>query len=596
MKLANLMADWKVIRTELKRTPPFVAQVQGTGLHLRKMVKDVKPVKAVQCARSWRLKTDPPHDEENPSYGYLFATSESEEQCELLSTSLKHGWYANETLNLSDDETTDKKGGPLGELCATFLQEYAKHCAAIAKGDEPQVGGTPAQALEVLLHGCRITHSLVDPEAQAFGTEYVETFHAFETGREKTFDESLEMYIDILRESAQWKPRIAAYIIDAENDDAIGPRLQHIKARLIREPASHALLMEAFEEFKWLMGQKHREGGYNKLIDLMLKCLLVNVGEDPTTVGLEHAVDMVGVLQKLKVGYSWSEEWPKEADKVAKTLRAKTAQEKKQSITKEIADTCRKWDGDMKELSEFCTKVTAIREDAGLDAGTLEDLKDMRGNVLTKLVRAVRNAEHKSEEVVSNLCSLGNTLGVITGQAAVKKGDSETPEAKVVTSVMKLGDAIMSLKTRRKCIREEVADDDKIASNKFLEELEEAKRDMQEYDEVTKDAKEGNYSGASYLTNLDADGRLVKNDVGEIVEQQSERLDAHYQNVVRRETKRVQRVAGGGDKTDWKKDLTGEEKLTDAEFVGAAKTLATTFHEEDFVDRRATLVQDRGFG
>ena len=173
---------------------------------------------------------------------------------------------------------------------------------------------------------------------------------------------------------------------------------------------------------------------------------------------------------------------------------------------------------------------------------------------------------------MSNLCSLGNTLGVITGQAAVKKGDSETLEAKVVTSVMKLGDAIMSLKTHRKCIRDEVADDDKIASNKFLEELEEAKRDMQEYDEVTKDAEEGNYSGASYLTTLDADGRLVKNDVGEIVEQQSERLDAHYQNVVRRETKRVQRVTGGGDKTDWKKDLTGEEKLTDAEFVGAAKT------------------------
>ena len=325
-KWSNLKADWKTVRSDLGMSPPIPAQLQGAVLYLRKMIGDTKPALAVACGKTWKSDKDPPHDEENPSFATLLHQAVSTEQSKEIKDSLITAFFANETLNLSDDDAAAVEGGPLAELVLEFLKAYAAHCVEIAKGNAQRTEGCASEATDVILHGCRITYALVNPEAHVFGTESQETEHAFDPNREKDLHPALENYISILSEAPEWQPKIAAYVIDGDNDDEIGPRLQHIIMKLNRDPASHGLLMEAHQELLWLSDQKHRGGGYNRLILKMTACAHALTPDDSMVgIDIDKANDMQQVLQTCKKYYSWTEEWPETADKLLKRLRTKTA-------------------------------------------------------------------------------------------------------------------------------------------------------------------------------------------------------------------------------------------------------------------------------
>ncbi len=106
------------------------------------------------------------------------------------------------------------------------------------------------------------------------------------------------------------------------------------------------------------------------------------------------------------------------------------------------------------------------------------------------------------------------------------------------------------------------------------------------------EATDGGWSGASYLQNMDSQAQTVKTDLCALIDKEAERVDTQLETAIVKECKRVVRVAGGGDKLDWKKDATGEEKSTDPEFVAKAKQLEKTFHEEDFVERKKHLQKE----
>ena len=114
-------------------------------------------------------------------------------------------------------------------------------------------------------------------------------------------------------------------------------------------------------------------------------------------------------------------EYPADAQKVLDDLKNKTQKQAKDNAVKSITNVCRVWDGDKEELTNFVQNVENIAEDTTLASTVIEDLRDFRGNLQTRMIRSVRATAKRTPEFNNEVGTCAKAMGAITRQALVKK-------------------------------------------------------------------------------------------------------------------------------------------------------------------------------
>lgn len=588
---ARMKADWRTIRTGLKMKLPFRAQMHATQLHLRQSFKDSKPSESVRTGRQWRKGDDPEHCEDSPSFASLFELAKSEDAANELYDSQVNAFFGDEMHELLDEDASDPDGGPIGAIALAFLNEYAVYCKEILDEKREPLQGAARKANEAMLHGCRVVAAMIRSEPHVYGTEYAETLRTFsDLPEEDELHPVVHMFFELLQGSEQWKPKVATYITEADNDDVTGPRNQAMLRRLVGEDATIELAKAGLVEVKWLMQQKHRPGGFNRLLVSLAEATCTAAG-DSSKLSPDESTSIVEVLQDCKKFLSMDVEFPAKADELLQALKEKSVKERKATIKNDITAACRSWNGDVTELAKFVQHVDLIRDDNSFGATFSQDLKDMRGNILSRTVRLVKASDRRSDDFNHEALMYAKAMGAITQQSVVKANEDEK-EVEIVQLVVKLSDLVIDLKEVNLLVAEEVQDDPVISKDIFVEHLEKARDYMGEYDTVIRDADSGGHRGSSYIAQLETEGDSFKTHAQSLVDEHCDRLDKLFQAGIEKETKRVSRVAGGGDKTKWKDKCSGKEVTTDQQFMKLAKALENSFHEADFADRCKNLLQD----
>lgn len=590
LKLAQLKLDWRMIRVKLGLNVPFEAQLLACDLSLRTAAKNNNNAAAVNVARGFRFEDDPPHDEENPSYAVLFERAKTGDQQKEVRDSLLQAWFGSETVDKLDEDAADEDGGPLGELCWEFLVQYRRHCELILKGTATPIQGLLGEATDIILQGCRITVSLIKTEPHILGTQYEETFNSFLTERDQRYDIELEHYVELMGDAQKWKPKICSYIVDACNDDATGPRFQSMMKRCVVEKATVALVQEAKSELEWLTKQKRRPGAYNRLFIKVAKvCVDIASGKE-ASMKIEDATVIVEAI-KLCKKYTDTKKLPSQVDSLLAALDTRSSKERKKKIVDEIAEMCRNFDGTDTELKDFHEKIDQIQDCNDLPAGFVQELKDVRGTVVTKMVRLVRNTQQRTESFQTTVKRQIALIGSITSNEMIQKDDEDAKEPIVARFCVSLTDQIMNMKDSSKDLEADLEDAPDITSGAFRKKLDGANETCDQYKQVCAEAKDKGLEGGLVAT-LTTPGDEICAKNSKFIETQCNRIDEALQIAIERETKRVVRVAYGGDKSDWKEDLDGSEKLTDQAFVVKCKELEKTFHESDFLERMQALKKE----
>ena len=590
LELAQLLQDWKLIRARLELTIPFAAQLRCVELYLRKALKDNQTVQAVMCARGFRFETDPPHNEENPSFAELYANATTEDQRELIKDVLLQAWFGKESVDKLDDDAADESGGPVGEVCWEFLVQYRRHCALILQGKAKQLTGLMGTATEAILLGCRITVSLVRTEPNVMGTQYEETFWAFDKKREERWDDNLESYLELMSESKNWTPKIATHVIDADNDDVTGSRFQNIMARCVAEESTVALVQDATTELSWLVTQKHRPTGYNRFI-LKLAAVAVRAIEGKEDgIGSPDATTILTALRCCRTHLSMDVKFPHDA--TLKKLEQRTSKERRDAVTKEVELMAKNFEGKDAEMKELLDKLDQLTNEESLTGTLVQELKDMRGSILGKLIRLVRNSQQRDEAFQKTTKLQGQLLSSISNQVLIRKEDVESTEKECVASSLKLADGILDMKGHAKDLEADLEDNPDINKPDFRIKLRNAKDAIMEYDKNKEETKEKKFDGSTYISNLTTEGDPHQTKLLETVTTQCKRLDNVFEGTIIKETKRVTRVNAGGDKKDWKENSDGKEKLSDSQFVQKCKELEKSFHESDFLERAKSLKEE----
>ena len=589
--LGQLTRDWRHIRIKLELNIPFNAQLKHAELHLRQARKDNQTREVVKCARGFRFEGDPPHDEENPSFAMLFEMASTDAQQEAVKETLLQAWFGEESVNKLDEDATDTAGGPVGEVALEFLTQYRKHCDLILQGKAQKLEGMRQEANDALIYVARIAASVIENEPNFMGTLYEETLSAFDKKREERLDENLETYLDLMNDSKAWKPRIASFLLDGDNDDATGPRLQHMIGRCVAEKASITLVADACSELRWLVNQKHRPGGYNRFIlKLVQVCVKVWEKEGDS----EEATTVIDTLNLCKRHLSMHEEMPQAGEDLRKKLEQQSSSEKHHVLVTEIESIARKFEGKDEEMEQLSTKLALVANDNTLIDAIVQELKDVRGTLLTKLNRLVRNSEKRDEAFQKSSQLVSTCLGAITAQVKIQKEDETTTEKQCCAVLCQMADVVIDMKSQLKDLQSDLEDNPDQVKADFRNKLQKAHDMAVEFEAVKKTAEASQVEGSSYISTLSTEGNSTHSLLCSMVSCESTRLDKIFEASIVKETKRVIRVHAGGDKKDWKAELSGNEKMSDLAFVAKCKDLEKTFHEADFLERLKSLQEETG--